>query len=297
VVDDDLERMASALQRTGRYEVLRKFEPRRQYAPPDGSQLYTALAVDVETTGTDCYRDHIIQFSGVPFQYSPKSGQIYAVGQPVTYFEDPGVEISPAITALTSITAEQVRGQRIDDEAVTALANSASLVIAHNARFDRCFLERRLPIFEGKAWACSLTDVPWPAGAGSTKLEFLLYKHCGMFFAAHMAEADCLALIHLLATPIEDGQLPMALLLKSARRKTVRIWATNAPFEKKDLLKARHYVWSNGENGRPKAWHRDLPEAEVAEELDWLRDHVYAGRTDQWTTETYGAQQRFSNRV
>jgi DNA polymerase-3 subunit epsilon len=296
-MNDDLEKMVSVLQQTGRYEVLRKFDPPREYAGPDGSELFTALAVDVETTGVDLARDCILQFSAVPFQYSPATGQIYTVGQPVTCFEDPGMPISPAITALTGITAADVRGKRIDDAAVNALAGLASLVIAHNARFDRAFLERRLPVFAQKAWACSWSEVPWPAGAGSTKLEFLLYKHCGMFFAAHRAETDCLALIHLLATPFPDGLLPMALLLESARRRTIRIWATGAAFEKKELLKARHYLWNSGENGRPKAWYRDLPEPEAAAELNWLRDQVYGGRGNLWTTETYDARRRFSSRV
>lgn len=297
MTDDDFERMASALERSGRYEVLRQFKPLQQYGAPDGSELYTALAVDVETTGLDCGRDHIIQFSGVPFQYSPVTGKICEVGPPVTYLEDPGVEITPEITALTNITPENVIGQQIDDQVVNALVNSAALVIAHNAKFDRCFLERRLPIFATKAWACSLSDVPWPIGVGSTKLEFLLYKHCGVFFAAHTAESDCLALIHLLATPLETGELPMALLLESAQRKTARIWATNAPFDKKDLLKTRHYFWNSGENGRPKAWYRDLPERDSAAELDWLRDHVYGGRVGLWKVESFGATQRYSERA
>lgn len=295
--DDDLERMASALEQSGRYEVLRQFKPLRQYAAPDGAELSTALAVDVETTGLDCRRDHIIQFSGVPFQYSPVTGQIYEVGSPVTYFEDPGMEITPAITALTSITPEQVRGQQIDDKAVNAVVNSATLVIAHNARFDRCFLERRLPIFATKAWACSLSDVPWPAGVGSAKLEFLLYKHCGMFFDAHTVEGDCLALIHLLATPFATGKRPLALLLESAQKTTSRIWATGAPFDKKDLLKARHYFWNSSDNGQPKAWYRDLPEPDSAAELEWLREHIYNGRAGLWKVESFGARQRYSERA
>ena len=66
-MDDGLERMVSALQQTGRFEVLRRFEPPARYSPPDGSALSTAVAVDVETTGRDNQHDHILQFSAVPF--------------------------------------------------------------------------------------------------------------------------------------------------------------------------------------------------------------------------------------
>jgi DNA polymerase-3 subunit epsilon len=295
--DHELEKMVAALQQTGEYEVLRRFQPQREYARPDGARCYTALAVDVETTGTDHKRDHILQFSGVPFDYSPRTGRIYRVGEPLTLLEDPGVPIPEAIRHLTGLNDEVVRGQRIDDARVNALVENATLIIAHNARFDRCFLEQRLPIFAHKPWACSLTDVAWPIGAGSAKLEFLLYKHCGLFFAAHTAEGDCLALIHLLATPFASGELPMAQLLRSARQQTLRIWATDAPFAKKDLLKARHYLWNSGENGKPKAWYRDVTEAEGDAEAEWLRQSVYTGRVGQWQTERFDAKQRYSNRV
>jgi len=294
-MDDGLERMVSALQQTGRFEVLRRFEPPARYAPPDDALLASALAVDVETTGLDHERDRIIQLSAVPFEYAPATGRIYGVGKPLTYLEDPGRPVPDFITHLTGITSEAVRGQRIDDQAVTAAAAAAELIIAHNAAFDRGFLERRLPVFQSKAWACTFSEVPWPIGTGSAKLEFLMYKLCGLFFGAHSAESDCQAMIHLLATPLETGELPMKLLLEAASKRTVRLWATGAPFDKKDTLKARHYFWNPGDDGRPKAWYRDVPDSEAWAEMAWLKTNVYGGKTGQLKTETYGAERRFSS--
>jgi len=294
-IDDGLELMVSALKQTGRYEVLRRFEPPARYAEPDGSALAVAVAVDVETTGRDNQKDDIIQFSAVPFEFAPETGRIYAVGEALTYLEDPGVPVPDEITQLTGISTEAVRGQHIDEAAVSALVHPAELIIAHNAQFDRGFLERRLPVFRDLAWADTLTEVPWPIGTGSAKLEFLMYKQCGLFFGAHTAEADCQAVVHLLATPFESGELPMKLLLEAARRKTLRVWATGAPFDKKDVLKARRYLWNSGEDGRPKAWFHDVPETEGPAEQDWLRDSVYGGRAGQWKTELIGAERRFSS--
>ncbi len=293
--NDGLERMVSALKQTGRYEVLRRFEPPARYAPADGSALSMAVAVDVETTGRDNQKDHIIQFSAVPFEYAPDSGRIYAVGAALTYLEDPGLPVPDEITQLTGISSEAVRGQRIDASEVSALVHPADLIIAHNAQFDRGFLERRLPVFRELPWADTLTEVPWPIGTGSAKLEFLMYKQCGLFFGAHTAEADCQAVIHLLATPFESGELPMKLLLEAARRKSMRVWAIRAPFDKKDVLKARHYQWNSGDDGRPKAWFRDVPEADGQAEQDWLRDNVYGGHAGPWETNLIGAERRFSS--
>jgi DNA polymerase-3 subunit epsilon len=51
------------------------------------------------------------------------------------------------------------------------------LVLAHHAAFDRGFLERRLPVFATKHWACSLSDIDWRAeGIRSSALEFIAYS-------------------------------------------------------------------------------------------------------------------------
>ena len=58
--------------------------------------------------------------------------------------------IPPKITKITGITDAMVAGHRIDDRAVNDLLGRVVLVIAHNADFDRRFLERRLPAFAPK---------------------------------------------------------------------------------------------------------------------------------------------------
>lgn len=294
----ELDPRAAALEASGEYKVLRRLPPVRQYHSPDGTPTLTALAVDVETTGLDPLRDAIIQFGGIPFEYAPQSGRIYAVGEPVVFFEDPGRPIPAEITALTGITDAQVRGQRIDDQAVGVLLASVSLVIAHNASFDRPFLERRLPVCRDKSWACSVEDVPWKklAGYSSRSLEFLLYKHGGIFYDGHTADSDCRALIHALATPFSNGELPLRFLLGAAAQCVAHVWAVGAPYEAKELLKGRRYRWNNGEDGRPKAWHKEVGEEECAAEEEWLAKAVYGGRQGAWKVERLDARNRFRER-
>lgn len=291
--------LAAQLDASPDYRVLRRFEPPRAYATPspgDGA-LKTAAAIDVETTGMDRRTDAIIQLSIVPFTYAPDSGKIFAVGGVLDFFEDPGRAIPPEIVALTGITDADVAGQRIDEAAVAECLASVSLVIAHNAEFDRPFTERRLALFRDKAWACSVRDVPWrQLGLSSSSLEYLLMKRCGCFYGAHRADQDALAVVHLLARPLDDGTLPMRLLLDSARRGTVRIWAEGSPIETKDLLKARHYRWNPGTDGRPKAWHRELPVDEQAAEMAWLFANVYGGARRELRTDIVDARTRYSDR-
>jgi DNA polymerase-3 subunit epsilon len=79
------------------------------------------------------------------------------------------------------------------------VAEAANLITAHNASFDRRFLERRFPVFIAKPWACSMKQLPWAdEGLGSAKLDYLL-SQLGFFFDDHRAMADCHALLHQLS--------------------------------------------------------------------------------------------------
>jgi DNA polymerase-3 subunit epsilon len=293
----ELEDLARQLEESGDYRVLRRLVPPRRYAEPDALPHRTAIAVDVETTGLDPRSDAIIQLSVVAFDYSAETGRIFEVSEPLTSFEDPQRPIPVEVAKMTGITDADVAGKRIDDQAVEALVRTASLVLAHNAAFDRPFLERRLPVFKDVAWGCSLADVPWRSlGYASSSQESLLMRHCGVFYDAHRADSDALAMIHLLATPLESGDLPFKLLLQSARKKTVRIWAVGAPFDAKDALKARRYRWNSGDDKRPKAWYRDVREDEQAAEQKWLADVVYGGASGKWKVDVLDAKTRYSDR-
>ena len=76
--------------------------------------------------------------------------RIYNVLGSWEWFEDPSFSIPSEITKITGITDEMVAGHRIDNCALGDLLSRGVLVIAHNAGFDRRFLERRVPAFAGR---------------------------------------------------------------------------------------------------------------------------------------------------
>lgn len=291
------EPLIAALIATGAFRVLRRLEPRSRYEEPGDAPTHTALYVDVETTGLDPAKDRIIQLAVVPFVFTA-DGRVCTVGPSEAWYEDPGVPLDPAITRLTGIRDGDVAGQRIDDARVEALLQDAALVIAHNARFDRPFLELRLAGFAEKPWACSMADVPWQEeGLPTTKLEWLAERHAGVFYDAHRADVDCRVGVHLLASELPSGRRAMEVLLGAVRAKTVRVWAVESPFATKDLLKARGYRWSGGEDGQPKAWYRDVGEGALDEEAEWLRAHIYRRGTCPALVQRIGARTRYSHRV
>lgn len=271
---DELERMAHALEETGDYRVLRRFRPRHEYEHIDPDEAsFTGMFLDVETTGLDARRDKIIELAMVPFTYTV-DGRIHRVYKPFSALEDPGFPIPPAVQTLTTITDEMVAGRSIDDERVAELFAAADLVVAHNAKFDRPFVEARFRDLPPTAWACSANEVPWrDVGIEGRKLEYIAYRF-GVYFDGHRAEADCHVGVHVLAQLL-PGRTSTALrsLLESARTPSIVVQAVDSPFEAKDRLKARGYRWDSAK----RVWWTSLAPDDYRDELEWLRGEVYSG--------------------
>jgi DNA polymerase III subunit epsilon len=230
--------MADALSRSEDYRVLRRLVPRLPSAPSVGQELRTAVLLDTETTGLDARMDEVIELGMVKFDYLP-DGRVASVKNTFSAFNEPTVPITAEITALTGITDEMVAGHRIDEAEVAAFVYDAAIIIAHNSSFDRRFAERYWPVFEQKAWGCSATEIEWRQhGFAGAQLGYLL-NGAGYFHAAHRAVDDCHALLEVLAYELPTGSPALALLLETARKPTVRVWAEQSPFELKDSLKKR----------------------------------------------------------
>ncbi len=259
------------------FRVLRRLRPAQRFvASSSEHQVRHALVVDVETTGIDRATDAIIELGVVRFSYDALTGQPIEVLAAESLLEDPGRTIPEEIVQLTGITDDMVRGQRIDDARVQQLLAGVGIVLAHNAGFDRPFIERRFPAFGEVHWGCTQRDIDWRAlGIGSHSLEFLVYKHLGAFFDGHRAADDCQATLALLARPTLEGVIPLMRLLESCRTPRVRVCAVNSPFDTKDVLRERGYRWSGNDGVPSKTWCKEIAEAQLAEEQEWLRLAVY----------------------
>ena len=291
----DLEALAETLAASADYRVIRRLKARPPVEPPPGAPVRLGLLVDVETTGLDPATDEIIELAMTPFTYG-LDGTIFAVHESFQALRQPSEPIAPEITAITGITNEMVAGQVIDPVAVAAFAAPAALVIAHNAAFDRRFLERFCDAFTKKPWACSQSQVDWQAeGMEGTKLAYLA-QAAGFFYERHRAMHDCLATIELLALPLpRSGVTGLSRLLAGARAITWRIWAENAPYDRKDVLKARGYRWNADPGPQPRAWYVDLSEAHREAELQFLQAEIYRRSFDA-PIRRVDAYDRFSDR-
>lgn len=297
----EAEIVIAALHSTGEFTVLRRLNLERDTRftgkPVMGGRI--GLCLDTETTGLDHGKDRIIELGIVAFEYDPGSGEISRITDRYNGFEDPGEPLSQEVREITGISDEMLAGRKLDDEKVHELAARASLVIAHNAAFDRKFVEARFPEFAGIPWGCSVSQVDWQGERISSRsLEYLLYKCGGYCINAHRALDDAEGLLGLLLcrTPASDRPV-FAELLKNASAVTSRIFAVNAPFDRKDLLKQRGYRWNDGGRGGSKGWWITLPSELEPEELAYLAREIYpSGNVSAVTVERIDPLARFSVR-
>jgi DNA polymerase-3 subunit epsilon len=291
--------MALALEQHGDYRVQRRLKPRLQWPAATHNDVTRVVVLDTETTGLDASKEVIIELALLRVDIDNRTG--LPVGEVQVYdgLEDPGRPIPKEVVAITGITDADVRGHHLDTDRVQALMQDVDVVIAHNAGFDRPFVEARLPQFSKVRWACSFADIDWKSqGRGSAKLESLA-QALGLFYDAHRAEMDCHALLAVLAAPLPHA-LPtqsvttgLAHMLASAREPSYRLSATNAPFDSKDLLKARGYRW----NADQRVWQTRLSGSDTLKaECAWLKEHAYNHRSAVIQVEKMDALTKYSQR-
>ena len=277
------------------YKIIRRVVPRKSFAKSDGQVLSKCVVVDTETTGTNPDKDAIIELGMVLCEFDPDTGIAYNVVDSFDQLEDPGFPIPPEAIAVHGITDEMVAGKRIDETSVKQFLEGVSLVIAHNSRFDRVFMEKRLPIFETLPWGCTFAQVDWNAeGVGPAKLEYIAYKY-GFFYDAHRADVDCFALLEVLQQKLpKSGDLVLKTILNSLGQKSYTVFAIGSPFETKDTLKGRFYRW----DGIKKCWHITVTgDDALKEEVAWLKSNVYGDKTAKVEIEVRNCMSRFSNRA
>jgi DNA polymerase-3 subunit epsilon len=294
---ESLERMAARLEASGGYRILRRLEPRENYHVPDGTPTRRGVFVDVETTGLDPATDEIVELPMVPFDFS-SGGRIFAVHGSFSRFRDPGRPIPAAVTALTGISDAMVAGASVDAAEIEAFIGPAALVVAHNAAFDRRFMERLCGAFATLPWACSWAEVPWAdEGLDSAKLAHLAAAH-GFFHEGHRAVHDCRAGIEILSRTLpRSGRSALGVLLESARQPRWRVSAVRAPFERKDSLKRRGYRWCDGSDGRARAWNVDVADHALETELAFLRSEIYRRHDADIDARSISAFERYSCRA
>lgn len=230
--------------------------------------------LDLETTGLNKETCKIIEFAGKLTAIDKNNGELIGIIDKYQSFNDPEENIAPEITRVTGITNEDVAGHSLDWEYISKLINHADIIVAHNASFDRAFMDRYLPLSKDKVWVCSVNDINWPQrGFGARGQEILCIWH-GFYYESHRAMSDVDALIHLVTIDVEGLNKASVELLANAKKPSYTIAAVNSPFETKDLLKSRRYRW----NPEKRYWWKKVLIEEIDIEKEWMADNIYNGQ-------------------
>ncbi len=230
------------------------------------------VIVDLETTGLDPLKDQVVEVGLIEFAVSPDSAGGLRAGMTGGYsaLQDPGRPLPPEVAKLTGLSDDLLVGQSVDWTVVRKTLSRASVVIAHNAAFDRAFLERR-PELDGikPHWACSVKHINWRQHGFKTRaLNYLAADHGFVNPFAHRALFDCATTFRLVAPYLEE-------LIRRSYLGEYLVSATGAAFETKDILRINGYRW----NPEARVWAKNLLEDELEEERKFLATEVYKGDT------------------
>lgn len=229
--------------------------------------------LDLETTGTNKESSKIIEFAGKLAAINKENGDLIGIIDSYQSFNDPEELISPVITRITGITNKDVEGHSLDWEIISSILNKADIVVAHNATFDRGFMDIYLPLSKEKVWACSVNDINWSQRGFNAKGQEILCIWHGFYYESHRAMYDVDALIHLVTYDVKGQNKASLELISNSVKPTYKIVAINSPYETKDLLKLRNYRW----NRVKRYWWKNIFIEDLESEKEWMADNIYNG--------------------
>jgi DNA polymerase-3 subunit epsilon len=204
--------------------------------------------VDSETTGLDAKADRVVEVAAVRFHVAHGAViQTYAALLEGT--ENKAAHINHIAPELLEHGLEEEDVWSVVGDMVAA----SDCVLAHNAAFDRGFVEPHLNLDEDRPWLCSMRDFEWPTKSDSRKLTELALAHGVFIHSAHRALTDVDILVRLLIRVREQGHDLLALFEDAMTPKP--LLAALVPFERKDEAKAAGFSWNAG----AKRWERRMP--------------------------------------
>jgi DNA polymerase-3 subunit epsilon len=208
------------------------------------------LIIDTETTGLDPQQHLLCEIGAVLFSVADRAVLLQlSFLLPVVTNEAEAINgISPQLSQQLLPTAQAMA-------LLHALVNQADALVAHNAGFDRGWLDplfcsAGLPI---KPWICTCEGISWEDLKPNPSLQTLALAHGVPVWSAHRALTDCIYLAQVLerTSNLED-KLAGGLLPR-------RLVAADLPFDRKEEAKAAGFRWQPDR----KLWLRRLTDGQI----------------------------------
>lgn len=157
--------------------------------------------IDTETTGLDPAKDTITELAWAIYDTTEK--QVVASAS----FMFPTEHVTPEITKITGITSETTKKAVLVEQAMALSQKALSgceVYVAHNAAFDKGFIDARLGSLPTRDWVCSYAELD--LGVKPGKLTHMCCDLGVPVSGAHRAINDVLMLCAMLSKcdTIED---------------------------------------------------------------------------------------------
>jgi DNA polymerase III subunit epsilon len=227
-----------------------------------------AAVLDVETTGLSSETDQIIEIGVIIFEYDKDTKKITRILEEISELQESISPLRQKIIDITGITDDDLKGQTIDWNLFEEKMKGVEFIIAHNAAFDRGFMDQVSQFCREAKWCCSLNDILWADnGYPILKLDTLAIYHGFFNDNAHRASDDCKALLYLLT--FNDY---MSEMIKASESTNHLVFAKGTKFSTKLTFNDMEYKWS----ANPKLWYKLYRDKDDAEEgKDKLIKNVY----------------------
>jgi len=168
--------------------------------------------IDVETTGLDYLDEEIIELALVVFRFDKDTGEIIDYIGEYSGLREPEVPIKKRASEVHGLYRRHVKGKSLDHDRLIWLLERCEFLIAHNADFDRDFINKYFSVNGIKrdppfSWYCSMKGIDWSRRRlKRVNLQNLLYRHGIKIAQTHRALDDCKAAIQLLQAKNKDGE-------------------------------------------------------------------------------------------
>lgn len=217
--------------------------------------------IDIETSGLDIEKDHITEIAWT----IKRHGQTRSLVDKRYYIK--GVkEIPPEVYDITKIEVKHCDVLGVDwENAVSELLLDIALtrteaMVAHNAIFDRSWIEHRAPLLKDKLpqWLDTLNDINWGiTGVRSRHLPYLCVEYGFINPFPHNAIADVWAMLRIL-----DG-FDIEQVCERSKSPMVTLQA-DVSYDDRQKAKDQRFLWEKwNDRHYPKKWIKVVKECDL----------------------------------
>ena len=153
--------------------------------------IETILILDTEPTGLSPEKGaKMIEICGILYSLRRKGIlQVYSTLLPTETNEAQHINgIEPALTAIAYPTTDY-------HDVLMGMANHSQAIVAHNAPFDKQFVDLHFPQLNTLRWICTQRDFPWPCRLARKRLQDVCEGMGVPYVNAHRALSDTMFLV------------------------------------------------------------------------------------------------------